>query len=368
MNGGTRLRPRMLVDEDGNAVPYDIYDTTAAATCQPFGANDGNVFCVVDPPIATFDPCHPVNLDGARLDVHLVDIGGGLATRVYAGADGSRFPANSFYDVDRQVRVDLAPITGQDDRPLLPPYGSSTNTVTYYESDACDPSGSFFLAIDGCTLKDDTRYVRLGDRTFSTMPEDVTAYACYSIEGMRFVDSFALHALRAVEVPIESWKLGTATRAGVGRYRYRAWQVGCVVTPWQNPAVLFDTRLGDQPCSPAVAEDQVLRCLPAQGTARAGFADAQCTQRVVIDQQPNAKAPYLSEGLPSGVPNVQGPIRVWEVGSEIPGAGSFMNPVYEKTGSGCTLLDPLAGTVWIAYEYGSVVPPSTFGALRIEVR
>jgi hypothetical protein len=375
--GGTRLRPRVLVDEAGIAFPYGIYDTLAGAVCTPFGAKDENLVCAVNPPpYWVWAPCSDPPLDqyGPPLQVQLVDINDGLAARVYVGADGSRFPAGSFHDLDRQVRVDITPITGMEERPLLPLSVSDRPPEDSYgttESEVCTAQPTtFFLPIDGCILTEDTRYVTVADRTFSTSPQDVTAYVCYGIEGTLFVDSFPLHALVTTEVPLESWKQATPARLGIGRYRYSGWFVGCVVAPdrldYASP--LFDTQLGDEPCWPGVAEDQVLRCLPDRGTARPGFTDAVCTQPVVVDQLVNPKAPYFNENLPSDIPNGEGRTRIWAVGPLIPGAGMRANPVYELSGSGCLPLGEPEAFGWIAYEYGTVVPPSTFGELRIEVR
>jgi hypothetical protein len=228
---------------------------------------------------------------------------------------------------------------------------------------------------DGCRATDETKYLRVGGtlespRVFRVESEDALAYDCLCVEGC-VLTSEVRHVLRAVEdEPVNSWKAAARVRAGTGRYRYNALEVGCAVIP-EPDARFFDSALAGDECQIGLAEDGEMRCLPFI-TAYVAYADAQCTQRIAVRADATPVPHYALEGLsPSrGFPNTAGAKRVWQVTGEghanepffyqIPGELNYQAPV------ACHAFSDATG--WTTWTLGEVVPAAAFGVLRPELR
>jgi hypothetical protein len=295
---------------------------------------------------------------------------GGLAPRILVGEDGSRLFFKTFYDLDHEVNVGLGGyldtgVTVTGDARLLPMPADSVPRFTDDPATACPPPVLDLLRVDGCTITDSTAYVRIGGSVFSTAPADVTAYTCASLpegSGETVIRLPAMPLLRLTEVPLDSWRQAVPVLAGTGRFRYRAWEVGCFSVPDTGPWV-FDTLFDGLPCSPFVTDDGVLRCIAAAYSATVAFADAQCTRRIAARADDGWTPPFAIEGQPSsGFPDAVEPVRVYELGPGTPAV-----PFYWSGPNGeCWLFSDPRG--WITYELGAPVPAATFGAVSIVLR
>lgn len=344
--GGTRMRPRFLVDEDGVAIPEGVGDMDTLQSCRAWIRLDNGVLgCSGLPLTPACDQAAPAHL--FHVEEQRVPVGDGLEAVVYVGADGSQVPSLAFYDVDRRVAVNLQ-VPGGPQEPRAVSLLPAETLVSWRSDPACGADSDLLFSIDGCRLHDETTHVRFVGRTFSTVPEDVTGYSCLVIEGTVIKSSKELHALRGTEVPLDVWRKATPVLAGTGRFRYRAWQVGCAIVP-DATRQLFDTKLGGVRCSTQPAGD-VERCVPNGDEASIGYADDGCTQPRVVLYVERAK-PLFQSHLGT----------LHEVGAELPSV-----PLFDKSGEGSCR--PQIPASWRQYELGKVVPMDTFGTLRFEAR
>jgi hypothetical protein len=367
IEGGTRLRPRVLVDEAGVVFPYGIVDVTTGSGCSLVVLTDGTLLCARP---GDYPACAP-GITGVVLQRELADVGDGLAVELFRGEDGSRVAFDTFQDLDRDVAVGIDTLNVGGSW-LVPRLRAAPPTSLTDSPDACAPtassSGLYFQYIGCNPITDDETYVRAAtpnsahpDQTFSTEPVDVTGFVCRpQAEGGQAAVAVQWHALHVTaEVPLESWKQAAPARFGTGRYGLGGWQAGCVFVPGVNYR-LFDSQLDDEPCFPTTASDQMVRCLPTN-VGWIGFADAACTQKMMFTDSSQPVPRYYADGsLLVGA--YSGPIGL--VGAQLP----RVDLIYQSRGPGQCFPSVTNQGNWVAYELGPVVPVETFGAMQIEVR
>jgi len=360
VQGGSRLKPRVLVDDEGVEIPIDVFDTVSDTSCVPLRLVDGTLRCA--PPGSGNEwTCHGQDTTGELLQVELEDIGDGLAARMMVGDDGSRLNFGSFHDLELGTGlqiVDLAAVTGQPQ--LLPPAADYAQWYSSNRDTVCVDPLRDLVAVDGCTITDGTAYLWRWPSTFSLVSTDVDGHWCKTFgEGAQTVIQTNERLLKATEVPLTRWRYLPRVRGGDGRFQYDAYQVGCYVVPIYGSAT-FDTALGDEPCAPQVAADDVTRCLPYSATV--AYADPDCTQRIAVGPE-GGSTQFAAEGRPSSqFPDAIEPIEVWRLASDPSPAESFY---WNQASVGCVTFSQPG---WVSYELGEAVPPETFGAVNVELR
>jgi hypothetical protein len=355
------------MEEGGAVIPYDLFNAEFGDDCWLSSDPAGNEYCSIAPSTGS---CVPQTFSSVPLQPELVGDDEGLALIVHVSPDGGRVALGGLYDLEREVALYVVGAEGATTGRLLPLGGGP---LTWYGSAPIDcselpqPLPRDFVEIDGCYVRDDTRFVTEAEtsvsnppvhRTFSTEPADVIAHWCFASEGGPMPISEPKHALRATEVSIDEWNRGTRVRTGTGRYRYDAWQVGCRLIT-SRPETLYDTQRDDEACSFLDDGSGTARCLPTyRDIAMVAYTDPACTDRVAIKEDPpEPMKRYAQENAP-----LDGDRSLYEVGAEL----ATGTAVYYHDSEPCISYHQGVGVS--VYELGRVVPPEEFGLLRVEVQ
>jgi hypothetical protein len=368
------VQPRVLVEEGGAVIPYDLINAQFGDYCWLGTDLEGNAYCQS----SGGGSCVSPTFASVPLQRELVGDDDGLALITYTSADGARFTLGSFYDLERGVELYLSdPPEGVNEAQLSPQF---VGPLSWYGSAPMDcpalhlpqPQPRDFVGIDGCSVREDTRFLSTETSTpgtppvrqiFSTEPVDATVYWCYGTEGGPMLMSEMKRVLRSTEISVDAWSRGTRVRAGTGRYQFDAWQVGCHLLMGRSEAILrqvsvmYDTLRGDERCSFLDDGSGTGRCWPTD-VAKVAYIDPECMQPVAVNEFPNEPVRHYARENSAVVTNPP----LYEVGALI----SSGTPVYIHDSEPC--ISYQMGVGWDVYELGSVVSPEEFGLLRIDVQ
>jgi hypothetical protein len=277
-----------------------------------------------------------------------------IGRHVYAGEDGSRFPA---YDLSDRARQDASCVPGNV-------VGGKTNCIpasgarsSGFVDPGCTKEG---VLPPVCAKPNDPNAIYVRRFTSENCGGNVTVYEIgpkrptrdlyfggpgnCSAPNVQDTDVFDIGA----EVPASKFPELTTIEIGGTRILTRGFAAAGV------PATFLDEGFTDKTysmvCRFSTATDGKLRCLP-ENTAELGYSDANCQTKIAVEFANDCAQPKFVR-TPVDVAGVCGPVpALTQVGAKLAGTTAF-----RKTQQGCTaILDAKA-----IYALGSETPPASF--------